>query len=64
MDDNDGGVVQYLIHPALRADLDAWLATRNLQVIRLPAEVEGEDSLPTYLVSPTQEAMDRVLRGR
>lgn len=53
-------VVQYLIHPALREKLDAWLASQGLRVDRLPAEVEGDDSLPTFLVAPTDELMASV----
>lgn len=46
-------VVQYLIHPALRPRLDAWLITQGLRIDRLPPDVEGEDSLPTFLVAPS-----------
>lgn len=54
--------VQYILHHSLRPDLDAWLAARGLEVRRAPAEIEGEDSLPTFFVFPTQETMDRALR--
>jgi hypothetical protein len=50
-----GGVVQYLIHPALRPRLDEWLTSQGFQVGRLPTDVEGEDSLPTYLISPRMD---------
>jgi hypothetical protein len=59
MSEEYGGVVQYLIHPALRPALDQWLASRGLRVDLLPAEMQDEDDLPTYLIAPTEELMRR-----
>lgn len=44
--------VQYLIHPALRPSLDAWLESRGMRVDPLPAEMQSPDQLVTYLVAP------------
>lgn len=54
---DDDTPVQYLIHAALRPQLDEWLALRGFRVDRLPPEVEGPDSLPTYLVAPDDASM-------
>jgi len=55
---NEGDeVVQYLIHPALRPRLDAWLTAQGLRVDRLPPEIEGKDSLPTFLVAVGDDLM-------
>lgn len=55
----DDEVSQYLVHPALRDRLDAWLISQGFRVDRVPPEFEGEDSLPTYLISPGDELMRR-----
>lgn len=55
-DQDDDQVSQYLVHPALRPRLDAWLRSQGFRVDRLPPDVEGESSLPTYLVAPDAPA--------
>jgi hypothetical protein len=59
---SDDEVSQYLVHPALRPALDEWLTSRGLRVDRLPTDVAGEDSLPTYLISPGDELMEQSRR--
>lgn len=53
--------VQYLIHPAMRPWLDAYLAQQGFRVDLAPKELqdEGDDALPIYLVTPTAERMAR-----
>ena len=46
-------ISQYLIHPALRPQLDAWLHEHGFRIDRLPPALEGRDTMPTFLVSPT-----------
>lgn len=53
-DEGQDQVSQYLVHPALRPRLDAWLESQGFRVDRLPADVEGEGQLPTYLVAPAE----------
>jgi hypothetical protein len=43
-------LVQYLIHPALRPHLDAWLASRGLTTGRVPTD---EGDLPMYAIVPS-----------
>lgn len=44
--------VRYLaIHPALWADLMAWLDARGLRVDRIPGDLETDDD-PIYITSP------------
>lgn len=46
----EGGVVQYLIHPALRPFLDNWLISRGMRIDQLPRD--DEDAMSTFLISP------------
>jgi hypothetical protein len=50
--------VQYLIHPAFRARLDAWLASQGMRVDRMPESEQREDQLDLYLVAPDIEPDD------
>lgn len=53
--------VQYLIHPAMRPWLDAFLEGRGFEVVLLPDELQDkeEDSLPIYMPMLTDERMRR-----
>lgn len=46
-------IANYLIHPALRPQLDAWLQAQGFKVDRLPPDLSGRDTWPTYMVTPT-----------
>ena len=54
-------VVQYVIHPALRAHLDAYLAALGFEVAPVPEQ--DPDALPTFLVSPTAARLRAVRSG-
>jgi hypothetical protein len=46
------------VHPALTADLVAWLQGRGLQLGRVPAEDAGGDQV--WVTSPTDELLQAV----
>jgi hypothetical protein len=53
-------VCEYLIHPALKPKLDAWLLTQGIEVHRAPfLDSDEPDALPVYLLTPTDELMRR-----
>ena len=40
--------IQVVIPPALRKPLEEWLHRRNLELVRIPAELDTD--LPTYII--------------
>lgn len=48
-------IIQVLVHPALRTDLEEWLASRDLMLAG-PLPLEGDD-VPTYITTPTDEIL-------
>lgn len=47
-------VINVLMLDVLRPDLEAWLASRNLMLGRLPDDAVEANSLPTYVVTPIE----------
>ena len=52
MDDNYG-MIQVVVPPAVQAALREWLASKGPILFRIPAEAKGDD-LPTYGVAVEQ----------
>jgi hypothetical protein len=44
---------QLLVPEHLWSDVAAWLSGRGFQTARLPAELFGDEELPTYILIPT-----------
>lgn len=52
--------VEVVLHPALLPAFQDWLDTRGLLLARLPEDLQSEDSLEAFIVTPTDEAMRRL----
>jgi hypothetical protein len=58
-DEVEGDVSEYLVHPAFKPRLDAWLATQGMEAVRMPfLDGEDPDAIPIYNIQPTQETWE------
>lgn len=47
-------VVQVVMHPAFFSHFKDWINRQMVELVRLPSETDTD--LPTYLVTPSEEA--------
>ena len=52
--------IEVLLHPALIEPFKQWLGQRGLLLARMPEEMQCEDGLELFFVTPTDETMRRM----
>ena len=51
--------IEVVLHPALIEPFKEWLGQRGLELARLPDELQDEERLESFFVTPTEETMRR-----